>query len=262
MRSTTSVRDLAPLAALWLSACVLFASVPAGAVIIDLDAHARTDLEHVWVPLPAGTYDVTPIGPSQGGGFTAWNAYGVPAYGCDANGAHCEVGWQTRYSFVSERIPNAAYWDSLQYETPALALAHGVSTTFTLPTANLVGFYIDDSNYSDNVGGVSLLVSLSSAGVPEERSAAALGLRVFPNPLSSCTAIRFALDREAQVEIAVFDIHGRQAAAVAGERMQEGVHEFAWRGVNDAGDPVPPGVYFVRVTVDRVGTQRRIVLLH
>jgi len=59
---------------------------------INLDATTRTKSTAVKITLTAGSWTVTPIDPSGGGSFTAWNAWGIVT-GCGPDGSGCETGW-------------------------------------------------------------------------------------------------------------------------------------------------------------------------
>lgn len=63
----------------------------------------------------------------------------------------------------------------------------------------------------------------------------------------------------------------RPGVALVGARVRElcarpfppGRHELEWDGDNDAGRPVPPGIYFIiRHAVDGTGGQQRVVRLN
>lgn len=63
-----------------------------------------------------------------------------------------------------------------------------------------------------------------------------------PNPVRTCTLLRFSLARDAHVRLAIFDLSGREVAALADERRAAGEHAVRWdaRGV-------PSGVYLCRL---------------
>ncbi|MCA2620718.1 MULTISPECIES: hypothetical protein [unclassified Microcystis] len=103
--------------------------------------------------------------------YDAWNAWGT-VQGCDANGANCQNGWVNNYSISSSEFSISQGTGT--YATPALALANGQNTAFTLTGDSNVYLFIGDSFYSDNIGGVSLKVMPISnppvTSVPETSS--------------------------------------------------------------------------------------------
>ena len=134
----------------------------ANALIIDINSQANGTANPVVVYFEAGTYDVTPIGIADGGAYNAWNPWGVVSLPTK--------GWMNIYSLSS--IGNFEYLvsDFIRYETGLLALANALGTSFTLTSGDYVKFYIGDSTYQDNLGGISLNVSktdLASNAVPE-----------------------------------------------------------------------------------------------
>lgn len=86
-----------------------------------------------------------------------------------------------------------------------------------------------------------------------------LVLSASPNPFNPRTSIAFTLDAAADVAIDVHDVRGRHVRALlAPTRLDAGPHTQAWDGRDDAGRPVPGGVYLASV---RHGTARERVKL-
>ena len=140
----------------------------ASATIIDLNAFDATASNPVTVSLSlaAGTYDVEAIGVTEGGLYNSWNAWGT-VYGCDDDGVNCRSGWINGYTYSSDEIGVLTFADGNRYETDLLALDYAVDSTFTLSAFAVVDFYISDSTYRNNLGGMSLMVTETSAPVPE-----------------------------------------------------------------------------------------------
>jgi hypothetical protein len=64
---------------------------------------------------------------------------------------------------------------------------------------------------------------------------------VYPNPFNSSTMIRFTVQRVGRVEIAVYDVTGRQVEKLAEGDMSAGTHAISWSAKG-----LPSGIYFVR----------------
>lgn len=128
--------------------------------IVDVDSNSNCPIGNaVQVALTAGSWTVTPIDDSGPGAFTAWNAWGGNVIGCDGGGANCDNGWLTTYRIVAPDVPDNGFGGGV-YETDDLAFQNSAEgTLFTLSSDQTVSFYINDSNCSDNVGGVSFDVS-------------------------------------------------------------------------------------------------------
>lgn len=86
--------------------------------------------------------------------------------------------------------------------------------------------------------------------------------QIRPNPFSPRTAIHFELAEAEAVTLQIYDAAGRLVRRlVEGDILQGGQHEIVWTGVDDAGQVVRSGIYFVRLNSLRQGSVDRIVLL-
>jgi hypothetical protein len=126
--------------------------------IINLNARTATTANPVVLTLDTGSYLVTPIGTADGGLYNAWNAWGyvsLPRY-----------GWINSYSIASPELGVVSSGDGIKYATAIQALQHAAEVQFILTYAQDVRFYIADSPYSDNTGGMSLLLNSETPSVP------------------------------------------------------------------------------------------------
>jgi hypothetical protein len=78
---------------------------------------------------------------------------------------------------------------------------------------------------------------------PGHDAPTALTLPPYPNPTTGPTMLRFRLDREAAVRIAVLELTGRTVALLASERFGPGEHHIHWDGRDMGGKRIGPGVY-------------------
>ncbi|HDY85511.1 hypothetical protein LCGC14_0635610 [marine sediment metagenome] len=136
----------------------LIAPITVNAAVVDLTAKTNTNLNPVELFLTAGTYSVNPFA----GIFTSWNAWSATS-GCNGAGENCSKGWINSYSFETPETGVNFISNLSRYATPELALLNAISTTFTLLSDATVKFFIRDTNYKDNTGGMSLNVSAISA---------------------------------------------------------------------------------------------------
>jgi len=83
-----------------------------------------------------------------------------------------------------------------------------------------------------------------------------------PNPARGTVHLVVALPQAAHVDLAVFDVMGREVSQVAEGTMEPGVHTWRWAGDDKDGRTVRDGIYFARLVVDgRPFGQRRTVLI-
>jgi flagellar hook assembly protein FlgD len=82
-----------------------------------------------------------------------------------------------------------------------------------------------------------------------------------PNPFRGTTDIRYASPSRAQVNLGIYDVAGRHLRTLADGVVEPGSHNARWDGRDDKGGPVPPGVYFVRMTAPGFDKTRSLILL-
>lgn len=84
---------------------------------------------------------------------------------------------------------------------------------------------------------------------------------VSPNPVTSTASISFGIPVTAEVELTVYDLSGRAVSSPGSGQMQAGTHTVTWNGASESGEPVPNGVYFMRLTVPEAGSVTRTFLV-
>lgn len=84
----------------------------------------------------------------------------------------------------------------------------------------------------------------------------------YPNPFNAATKICYELPEQSQVSICIFNMLGQTVRTVAVENQNAGLHQFTWRGQDDAGNEVPSGVYVCRIRANGVvlGARKMVVL--
>jgi hypothetical protein len=84
----------------------------------------------------------------------------------------------------------------------------------------------------------------------------------YPNPFNPQTRIQFAVPNAANVDIAVYDIHGRLVRnLVASEHHEAGRYSVEWDGKDNAGSKVASGAYFCRMQAGLFSATKRMTLL-
>lgn len=82
-----------------------------------------------------------------------------------------------------------------------------------------------------------------------------------PNPAGSATVIRYDIADADAVELKVYDVGGRAVRTICDRHHAAGAYEAAWKGENDRGERIPPGIYFLSLrTGSGTNLTRKVVL--
>ena len=81
-----------------------------------------------------------------------------------------------------------------------------------------------------------------------------------PNPFGSATEIRYALPRAGKVELAIYDVTGRERVMLEDARRTPGEHRVGWDGRDASGRALPGGVYFARLAFEGRVEAHKLVL--
>jgi hypothetical protein len=113
---------------------------------------------------------------------------------------------------------------------------------------------------------VNLDISLVTTGGPGKAGGLPQLARTFldepkPNPFNPSTEIAFGVERESDVSLTVYDVHGRAVRSLAQGRFQPGPYRRVWDGRDDLGQQSATGVYFVRLAVAGEIMQKKLVLV-
>lgn len=135
------------------------------------------------------------------------------------------------------------------------------------------------TNWRECGGGRTLFYGLSTPGTSNLRSRPSTDLpeqhgpvvpRVTrllppaPNPFNPAVVLRYELAKTGSVELAIYDVRGRQVMElVGGVRQDPGPYQVEWQGVDHRGQKLTSGLYYARLRVDGeiVPETRRLVLL-
>ena len=100
----------------------------------------------------------------------------------------------------------------------------------------------------------------STVGVEESHGPVFAMRWTRPNPFRDRAEIGFSLARESRVDLAVFDVLGREVRQLAhGQSFEAGPHAITWDGRRADGGQAAAGVYFVRLRVQGAQAIRPMV---
>ena len=85
--------------------------------------------------------------------------------------------------------------------------------------------------------------------------------RIEPNPFTNRTEIRYQIPKRANVHLHVFDITGRVVTILVKSLKGSGYYSIQWRGTDKNGNPLPSGVYFLRMKADNYKNTQKMLLV-
>jgi hypothetical protein len=136
--------------------------------------------------------------------------------------------------------PDGSYaypWAVPDHDTPLAVMRVGATDRF--------GWSAADTSAAFTIHG-------SLTGTPDLALRDAL-LPAWPNPFNATTEVRFSLQAEADVTLAVYDLRGYRLARLADGHWPAGSHGVTWSGRDGAGRMVASGTYLVRFTIHDAG---------
>lgn len=107
------------------------------------------------------------------------------------------------------------------------------------------------------LGGVVTAVTGEQGATPTQVRLQA----VYPNPFNATVAVPFVLDREAEVDLAVYSLTGQRIRTLLSGRHPAGPGLVRWDGLDAGGRDAASGVYLVRLTTGGEQRHRKTLLL-
>tara|TARA_B100000575_G_scaffold108788_1_gene86607 strand:- start:987 stop:6905 length:5919 start_codon:yes stop_codon:yes gene_type:complete len=83
----------------------------------------------------------------------------------------------------------------------------------------------------------------------------------YPNPFNPVTIINYDLPKEAVIEIAIYNILGREVNSLVRGMKEAGYHTINWDSKDRYGNPVAAGVYFYQIRSHDFVKTRKMLLL-
>lgn len=83
----------------------------------------------------------------------------------------------------------------------------------------------------------------------------------YPNPFNPSTKINFAITKNENVSIKVYDMMGREVITLVNQKMGAGKYSTDWTGINGNGQKVSSGVYFYRLVTPSYTEVKKMVLV-
>jgi hypothetical protein len=161
------------------------------------------------------------------------------------------VSWT---SGTPDQYPESWWW--MNHGENVLAL------TYEDMNCDEAGLY--DSTANAIVRGIINYLGLDFTGISEEKGSILSGFVLeqnYPNPFNSITTIQYSLPQEDKVTLILYDLKGSQIKTLINDRQIPGVKTLMWNGKNDAGKPVPSGIYLYTMASGNIITTRKMIFL-
>ena len=150
---------------------------------------------------------------------------------------------------------------------------HGTFTTFGGYQKNFI--YTPDPGFSgldsvqimakDDKGATEIGVhyfdvqylSLSNTTIPNQFEL----YQNYPNPFNPVTTLRYDLPEQANVNIIIYDMLGRQVKTLINQTQNAGYRSVIWDATNDYDKPVSAGIYLYQIQAGEYISIKKMVLL-
>ncbi len=131
--------------------------------------------------------------------------------------------------------------------------------------AGLAGKYLTaiatDAGGNTSEFSAGLLVQSGTTGTDPIGARGGRWIDIYPNPAPAAASIRWNLPSTEVASLVIFDLNGRTVRTLAPrQRFSPGLYELRWKGDDERGVPVSPGVYFLHLD-GAAGSEARKLLL-
>ncbi len=83
----------------------------------------------------------------------------------------------------------------------------------------------------------------------------------YPNPFNPSTTIGYALPKQSNVRLKVYDILGKEVASLVDETQSAGTYKVQWKGLNNKGENLTSGIYLYKLSVDGKSFSRKMLFV-
>jgi len=84
---------------------------------------------------------------------------------------------------------------------------------------------------------------------------------VYPNPFNPMTNVKFAVPRAGHVVLRIYDVAGRLVRTLVDADLPAAEHVQVWDGRDNAGQAVPSGTYYCRMSAEGYSSVQKMMLL-
>jgi len=115
----------------------------------------------------------------------------------------------------------------------------------------------NESAYSPEISAIITKVNERGGGVP---TAYALSQN-YPNPFNPETTIKYELPASGHVRLSIYTALGQEVRRVVDYTQPAAYHQVVWDGCDNAGNPMPSGLYFYRLETEKFTAVKKMVMM-
>jgi len=105
----------------------------------------------------------------------------------------------------------------------------------------------------------SILVRESASSSAFEKSSDKISFSISPNPANGSFRVTYFLEKTTTVRVEILNPSGQNIAILFSGNQPEGEHQISWNGLTNNGLKMPPGTYFVRLTLGSDAILKKLV---
>lgn len=242
------------------------ASFPQNGYIRSL-AIDPTDADRVLVSF--SNYNIPSLFLTEDGGQTYTDVSGTLEENPDGSGSGPSVRWVT---IVPKTDGSSEYFVGTSIGLFSTQTLDGSSTQWSQAAheeignvvVNMIDYRRNDGKIMVATHGSGMFTSQLENVLPFDEQGVDSNFtfsNAYPNPFDDFVTLQFDVPETDFALLRVYDSSGRLVYISSGSLAFEGENEFFWEGANTLGQPVPNGVYIVRLTY-RLNSQTKKVLLN
>jgi hypothetical protein len=81
-----------------------------------------------------------------------------------------------------------------------------------------------------------------------------------PNPFTSMTRVEYTLPHSGLVTVKAYNVLGQEVATIFNGMKESGNHTVNWYGVDNSGNKLPKGIYFLKVNTPDISSTKKLIL--
>ena len=83
----------------------------------------------------------------------------------------------------------------------------------------------------------------------------------FPNPFNPSTTINYAIPKESNVKLTIYNIKGQKVKILVNEKQERGDYSMTWNGSDKNNKRVASGIYFYKLETSKQNAVKKMLLL-